>query len=183
MLNIKLKRFLIKLGVIHEDYTSIESLRKRGVKIGKNVDLINTYIDGGFGFLCSIGNNVTLTGVTVLTHDASTKKFLGYSKIGTVCIGNDVFIGHGSIILPNVNIGNKVIIGAGTVIAKDVPNNVVIVGNPWRIIMSFDEYIEKNKRLLDNSIISEKYWQEMTEEEKSSLFLSLFKSQKYGYNV
>jgi maltose O-acetyltransferase len=183
MLRTILKRILIKIGVIHEDYTIIESLRARGVRIGENVDIINTNIDGGFGFLCSIGNNVTLTGVTVLTHDASTKKFIGYSKIGPVTIGNDVFIGQGSIILPNVRIGNKVIVGAGTIVAKDVPDNVVIVGNPWRVIMSFDEYIDKNKESLSNSIVNVKYWQEMTEEEKTSLSLSLNKTNKYGYNV
>ena len=178
-----LKRIGIKIGLIHEDYTSIESLRKRGVKIGDNVDIINTYIDGGFGFLCSIGNNVTLTGVTILTHDASTKKFIGYSKIGTIIIGNDVFVGHGSIILPNVNIGNKVIIGAGTVVAKDVPDNVVIVGNPWHVIMSFDEYIMRNKDSLSNNIVNDNLWHELSEKEKNSLFLSLIKSKKYGYNV
>lgn len=183
MLKAFVKRLLIKIGFIHEDYTSIDSLRKRGVKIGDNVDIINTYIDGGFGFLCSIGNNVTLTGATILTHDASTKKFIGYSKIGSVNIGNNVFVGHGAIILPNVNIGNNVIIGAGTVVAKDVPDNVVIVGNPWRIIMSFDDYIEKNKELLSKSIVNEKYWQDMSVEEKKALSSSLSKTNTHAYNV
>ena len=183
MLKAFVKRLLIKIGLIHKDYTSIDSLRKSGVKIGDNVDIINTYIDGGFGFLCSIGNNVTLTGATILTHDASTKKFIGYSKIGSVNIGNNVFVGHGAIILPNVNIGNNVIIGAGTVVAKDVPDNVVIVGNPWRIIMSFDDYIEKNKELLSKSIVNEKYWQDMSVEEKKALSSSLSKTNTHAYNV
>lgn len=39
-----------------------------------------------------------------------------------------MFIGYGSIILPNVRIGNKVIVGAGTVVSKDIPDNVVVVG-------------------------------------------------------
>ena len=183
MLKSLLRKIGIKIGLIHEDFTSIESLRKRGVKIGDNVDIINSYIDGGFGFLCSIGNNVTLTGVTILTHDASTKKFIGYSKIGTVNIGNNVFVGQGSIILPNVSIGNNVIIGAGTIVAKDVPNNVVIVGNPWRVIMSFDEYIDRNKKSLKDNIVNGKYWQEMTEDEKNTLSISLLNANKYGYNI
>ena len=159
-------------------------LRKIGIKIGLiHEDFINSYIDGGFGFLCSIGNNVTLTGVTILTHDASTKKFIGYSKIGTVNIGNNVFVGQGSIILPNVSIGNNVIIGAGTIVAKDVPNNVVIVGNPWRVIMSFDEYIDRNKKSLKDNIVNGKYWQEMTEDEKNTLSISLLNANKYGYNI
>ena len=56
---------------------SISELRNRGVKIGENVDIINSKIDGEYGFLVSIGNNVTITHATLLTHDASTKKFLG----------------------------------------------------------------------------------------------------------
>ena len=141
-----IKKMLAALGLIDTtDYTSIEALRKRGVKIGENVDIIDTLIDWNFGFLCSIGDNVTLTGVRILTHDASTKKFLGYSKIGKVEIGNNVFVGKGAIILPNVKIGNNVIIGAGTIVAKDVPDNVVIAGNPWRVICSCDEYIERNR--------------------------------------
>ena len=127
------------------DYSSIESMRLRGVRIGENVDIINSNIEHCHGFLVTIGNNVTITNATVLAHDASTKKFLGYSKVGRVDIGNDVFIGYGAIILPNTKIGNRVIVGAGTVVARDVPDNVVIVGNPYRIVCTFDEYLEKNR--------------------------------------
>ena len=161
-----MRRILVKIGLLHEDFTSIESLRKRGVKIGDNVDILDSLIDSNFGFLCSIGNNVTLTGVRILTHDASTKKFLGYSKIGKVEIGDNVFIGKGCIILPNVRIGNNVIIGAGTVIAKDVPDNVVIVGNPWRVLCSFDDYISKNKDNLSKRPVYDLYWDKLNDEEK-----------------
>lgn len=92
---------------------SIEDLRKRGVKIGENVHIFSTNIDRGHGFLVEIGNNVTITNASILTHDASTKKFLGYSKVGKVKIGDNVFVGYGSLILPGVNIGNNVIIGGG----------------------------------------------------------------------
>ena len=118
----------------------IEVLRKRGVIIGENVDIINSYIDGCHGPLVSIGNNVTITGARILAHDASTKKFLGYTKIGCVAIGNNVFIGSGAIILPGTKIGNNVIIGAGTVIASDVPDNSVMIGNPARKLCDCDEY-------------------------------------------
>lgn len=165
------------------DYTSIEALRKRGVKIGRNVDILNTFIDWNFGFLCSIGDNVTLTGVRILTHDASTKKFLGYSKIGKVEIGNNVFAGNGVIILPNVKIGNNVIIGAGTVVAKDVPDNVVIAGNPWKIICSCDEYIERNRKMMDNSIVSDIVGSEYDTEEKWDQLRNKITPPSYGYNV
>lgn len=69
-----LERVLIKLHLKKPiDYNSIEYLRSRGIEIGENVHLYNTNIDFGHGFLVSIGNNVTLTGVMVLAHDASTQ--------------------------------------------------------------------------------------------------------------
>lgn len=51
-----------------------------------------------------------------------------------VSIGDDVWIGGGSIILPGVTIGCNVVVGAGSVVTKNVPDNVVIAGNPARII-------------------------------------------------
>lgn len=174
---------ILHLIEVKKNQSTVDILRKRGVKIGENTDIINTYIDGGFGFLCSIGNNTTLTGVTVLSHDASTKKVLGYSKIGVVIIGDNVFIGHGSIILPNVTIGNNVIIGAGTIIAKDVPDNVVIAGNPWRILSTYEEYCKKNKANLKKSIKNDKDWSKLSNYEKNKLFSLLSQTHKYGYNI
>ena len=159
-------RILRKLGILKPiDYTSVEALRKRGVKIGENVDILNSLIDGGHGALISIGNNVTITGVRILSHDASTKKFLGYSKVGLVEIGDNVFIGQGSIILPNTKIGNNVIIGAGSVIAKDVPDNVVVAGNPWRVLCTFDEYIDRNRLAMQNRPVFNKIFTEKTPED------------------
>lgn len=51
-----------------------------------------------------------------------------------ITIGNNVWIGGGSILCPGVRIGNHVTIGAGSVVTKDIPNNVVAAGNPCRII-------------------------------------------------
>lgn len=160
---------------------TITLLRERGVKIGENVDIINCQIDFCHGFLITIGNNVTLTNVTVLSHDASTKKFIGYTKVGRVDIGNDVFVGYGSIILPGTKIGNKVIVGAGTVVAKDVPDNVVIAGNPWRVICTFDEYIEKHRNNLDSKPVYNVIWNEKTEEEKKQMFEEL--KDTIGYDL
>ena len=113
--------------------------RERGVRIGKNFDAPDSVIDYCFGFLVTIGDNVTLSGTTVLAHDGSTKKILGYSKVGNVVIGNNVFVGYGSIILPNVRIGNNVIVGAGTIVSKDIPDNVIAVGNPCKEIRKITE--------------------------------------------
>lgn len=124
---------------------SIEELRCRGVVIGKNCNIYGN-IDNGHGFLVTIGDNVTLaSGCTLLAHDGSTKNIVGYSRVGRIDIGNDVFVGAFSIVLPNVRIGNKVIIGAGSIVTKDIPDNSVAVGNPARVIGTYDAYVEKVK--------------------------------------
>lgn len=51
-----------------------------------------------------------------------------------VVIGDNVWIGGGAIILPGVTIGNNAVIGAGSVVTKDIPDNVIAVGNPCRVI-------------------------------------------------
>ena len=76
----------------------INQIINGGGSVGDSVDIYASSIDLGEPYLISIGNNVTMSGVKLLTHDASTKKALGYTKTGRVVIGNDVFIGCGSII-------------------------------------------------------------------------------------
>lgn len=163
------------------DYSSVEYLRSQGIKIGENVDIINSSIEHCHSFLVSIGNNVTITNATILAHDASTKKFIGYSKVGRVDIGNDVFIGYGAIVLPNTRIGNKVIVGAGTVVAKDVPDNVVIVGNPFRVICTFDEYIERNRKKMKQGPTYNTLWYDKSEKEKNQMIQEL--AETIGYDL
>ena len=127
----------------------VEIWRQNGAIIGDNVDLVEcecTYYDAT---TVEIGNNVTLVYTRILTHDASLKKFIGNdcNKIGRVVIGNNVFVGYRSIILPNVKIGNNVIIGAGAVVTHDIPSNSVAVGNPAHVISTCDEYIQKHEEL------------------------------------
>lgn len=69
------------------------------------------------------------------THplDAETRiSGLEYGK--EVIIGDNVWLGGNSVIAPGVTIGNNVVVGAGAVVVKDVPNNVVVGGNPAKII-------------------------------------------------
>ena len=76
-----------------------------------------------------IGDNSMITGnVIMLAHD----HVRGITT--DTYIGNHVFVGGGSIVMPGVRIGNHVIVGAGSVVTKDVPDNSVVVGNPAKII-------------------------------------------------
>ncbi|HJA63923.1 MAG TPA: acyltransferase [Candidatus Intestinimonas stercoravium] len=165
-----LNRVLIKLGLKkHIDYNSVEYLRSRGVQIGENVSILNSLIDFGHGFLISIGNDVTLTGVRVLAHDASTQIPLGVSKVGRVIIGDKVFVGQGSIILPNTRIGSRVIVGAGSVVSRDIPDNSVAAGNPARVIGSYDDFVERHRRQMETRPVYHTLWSEKTEEEKEQM--------------
>jgi acetyltransferase-like isoleucine patch superfamily enzyme len=135
-------------------------LRARGAQIGKNCDFLGgmSTFNSAEPYLIHMGNKVTITqGVLFVTHDGGTRVFrdltpdwkTGTVKMGPIEIGDNVFIGVGSIILPNVKIGSNVVIGAGAVVSKEIPSNVVAVGVPARIICSIEEYA---RRSLDESI-------------------------------
>lgn len=114
----------------------IKWLIKNGLRLGINCYIApSVLIDPTFPWLISIGDNCYLTfNVIILAHDASTKNYIDYTKIGAVTIGNNCFVGAGSIILPNVHVGDNVIIGAGSVVTKDISSNSVVAGNPAKVI-------------------------------------------------
>lgn len=139
---------------------SVEKLKKRGLKIGKNVTIMGgVIIDPSHCWHIEIGSDVIIApNVHILAHDAGTKLFLNHTKVANVRIGNRVFIGAGTIILPGVTVGDEVVIGAGSVVKKDVPSNTVAVGNPAKIICSLDEYIQKqNEKMNDENTFDESF--------------------------
>jgi maltose O-acetyltransferase len=85
-----------------------------------------------------IGNNVLLgPGVKICTasHPIDHKERVKGFEFGLpIEIGNNVWIGAGAVILPGVKIGNNSIIGAGSIVIKDLPSNVLAIGNPCRVI-------------------------------------------------
>lgn len=63
----------------------------------------------------------------------------GYQYNMPVRIGRNCWIGAGAIILPGITIGDNVVVGAGSVVTKDLPPNVVAVGNPCRVLREVNE--------------------------------------------
>lgn len=72
-----------------------------------------------------------------------------YYKLSTpVTIGNNVWIGGQAVICPGVTIGDNSVIGAGSIVVKDVPANVVVAGNPARIIRHFEVKSDAEKQFI-----------------------------------
>ncbi len=111
------------------------------IKLGKNVFInfnccILDVAEVKIGNNVFIGPNVQLF-TAVHPIDIKTRNsWLESAK--PISIGNDVWIGGGAIINPGITIGNGVVIGSGSVVTKDIPENVVVAGNPAKIIKTID---------------------------------------------
>lgn len=163
------------------EYTT-ERLVSMGMKVGKNFKRLNGVIlDPGHCWLIEIGDNVTMAPrVHILCHDASTKQFLGYTKIGRVTIGDNVFIGAESVILPGICIGNNVVIGANSTVTYNIPDNSVVAGCPARVISTLDKYLEKEKKRMSMSPI---YGEDYTLRKNVSMAKRMRQKEELGENI
>lgn len=145
-----------------ETMNRIDILKKLFGKIGKNFEIeppfhcdygtnmeIGENFYANFNFLVlddglvKIGDDVLIApnvSIFTATHLIDPKlrpKNADYTK--AVTIGNNVWIGGGSIINPGVTIGDNSVIGSGSVVTKNIPANVVAAGDPCRIIKNIDK--------------------------------------------
>ena len=99
---------------------------------------------GDEAFLVTIGNHVQITaGVKFFTQGGGwvfREEYPDFDTFGRISIGNNVYIGNNALIMPGVSIGNNVIIGAGSVVTKSIPSDVIVGGNPAKIIGTFADY-------------------------------------------
>lgn len=139
---------------IRNGYKKAQYIKKHHLfmSIGDNVAFTSSILPAE-PFLVSIGNNVIIAaGVRLITHSTEAEIFnveehtdKYYCRFGEIKIGNNVFIGADTIILPNVSIGDNVVIAAGSIVTSSVESNIVTGGVPARKICSYDELKEKNK--------------------------------------
>ena len=84
-----------------------------------------------------IGPNVQLLTPTHPVEPAPRRE--KWEAAAPISIGDNVWLGGGAIVLPGVSIGANTVVGAGAVVTKDLPADVVAVGNPARIVRRLDE--------------------------------------------
>ena len=113
------------------------------VHFGKNVyaNFNLTMVDDTHIFVgdyTMFGPNVTVASAGHPIHPELRRRALQYNM--PVYIGKNCWIGAGVIIVPGITIGDNVVIGAGSVVTKDLPDNVVAVGNPCRVLRPVNEH-------------------------------------------
>ena len=125
------------------------------IEVGKNffANYNCTIIDVAkvkIGDNCQMAPNVSIYTAGHPLHPVSRNSMYEYGI--SVTIGDNVWIGGNTVIMPGVHIGSNTVIGAGSVVTKDIPDWVVAVGNPCRVIRQITEedkkyyYTEEDKK-------------------------------------
>ena len=121
-----------------------------GVKVGRNCMIAGKNHWSTEPYLVSIGDNVAITkGVMIHTHGGGRVARViipNFDVFGKVVIGNNVYIGSCSQIMPGVTIGDGSLIAAGSIVTKSVKPGIVVGGNPAKYICTVDEFINHNIR-------------------------------------
>lgn len=161
------------------DERKIRYWRKQGMKIGENCH-INTMSFSTEPYLIEIGDHVAISaGTDLVTHDGAIWCFREEQEnreadiFGKIIIGNNVFIGINVTILPGTAIGNNTIVGAGSVVRGKFPDDVVIIGNPAKVVtkLSFQKFLYfQNPGLIRTHNLSDR--------EKAKIVKKLFQNDK-----
>ena len=142
--------------------------------VWKNVFFQPRLIPSDPEFIKFHDNVIVTSNVTFVTHDVF---HLGLNNLeqgnflynnGCIEIMDNVFIGCNSTILPNIKIGPNVVIGAGSVVTKDIPPNSVIAGNPAKVIGTFEDYVNKRKKII-NLYSTDGLWEKFQQEKNNRI--------------
>jgi len=112
------------------------------IEVGKNcfINYNCTFLDNGkirLGDNCLLAPNVSIYTAGHTLHPDARR--MGYEYGRDVTVGDDVWIGGNTVILPGVHIGSNVVIGAGSVVTQDIPDWSLAAGNPCRVIRRITE--------------------------------------------
>lgn len=183
MMNKIYRSIIHKLKGISNQQLSFQANIREGLKVGKNVyGIEGCTIDHGHCWLIEVGDDVVFAPqVYLLAHDTSTKKLVDFVRVGKIKIGNNCFIGARAVIMPGVEIGEYTIVGAGSVVTRSFPANLVVAGNPAKVICTLGEYkakLEGSQELLPAFGIEYTLGQNVTAEMKAEM---VEKIDKFGF--
>lgn len=124
-------------GANVRSWVKVQYYRLMGIKIGENCWISSdARVDVRRGKI-TIGNKVNISGgAYILGHAAYQPKF----KDGqATTLEDNVIIFVNAVVLPGVTVGRNSIVGAGSVVGKNVPPNVIVMGNPARVVKHLEE--------------------------------------------
>lgn len=142
--------------------------------MNSTIDALSDLVEIGDGFISAPGS-------IILAHDASTVTHTGKLRVEKTVIGKNVFLGANAVVLPGVTVGDNSIIGAGAVVTKDVPQGVVVAGNPAKFMCTVDNYMlkckDRNVLYAITDVARKKHGTgvRMTEEESQELIEAIYK--------
>ena len=159
--------YIVNRTITSDDFNNY--LKKKDIIVGSNTVFYGAnsiLVDTQRPWLIKIGAYTKITqGTIILQHDYSRsvlRRKYGdlLCEAGQTVIGDNCFIGMNSIILMGTHIGNNVIVGAGSVVSGNIPDDVVIAGNPARIIRTLDEHyaIRKSKQVEEAKICAIEFY-------------------------
>ena len=136
---------------VHQKIDPIGYAKSIGVRVGNNCRLINVSF-GSEPYLVTLGDHVSATYTKFVTHDGGIWVFRDENPdidlVAPINVGNNVYLGLETVVLPGVTIGDNVIVGARAVVAKDIPSNCVAVGIPAKPIKSINDYYKTIEKKL-----------------------------------
>jgi len=143
-----LKIFTAPLNMLYATLYPVSYAKKIGVELKGRVTIYGTSYTmfSSEPYLVTLGDNVYISiGASFVCHDGSTLPFRkdipDLELAGEIRVGNNVFIGAGALILPNVTIGDNCIVGANSVVTRSIPDGSIVAGNPARLVSTTEDFL------------------------------------------